>query len=294
MRLSMLVVVGVTVAVIASLGRATQAQQPETVTLAIDCRAIPETTSIRNDTSSTIVVQSILSSWEPGLRPGVTPTEVFLVNHAVPGGEIVTFFSGPGSPSPSLSQQFIYDDDQPLEGASVGTNMRALSVSCADGSVTVPLVPAGADVGPGGASLIQQVPPNSVRVAVSCATQPETVTVSNTLPSAITVQTVTSLSQPRPGAEPFVLNEAVPSNQVLTLQFGQGAAPGAVLVTGNSIFEENVPAEGVQLFTSVGSFTVLCSEGSVTRTSGRGRVVTPPSTGEGGLVLSRSHRRSTH
>jgi hypothetical protein len=294
MRLSMLLVVGVAAVVVASLEGTTRAQQSETVTLTISCRAVPETTTIRNDTSSTIVVQSILSTWEPGLRPGVTPTELFVVNHALPSGETVTFFSGLGSSPPVLSQQSIYDDAQPLEGAAVGTNIRALSVSCADGSVTVPLVPSGADVGPGGASVMQQVPANSVRVAVSCATLPETVTVTNTLRSAITVQTVTSLSQPITGAEPFVLNEPVPSNQVLTLHFGQGAAPGARLVTGYSIFEENVPAEGVQVLTSVGSFTVLCSEGSVTRTSGQGRVVTPPSTGDGGLVLSRSQVRSAH
>jgi hypothetical protein len=130
----------------------------------------------------------------------------------------------------------------------------------------------------------QEVPANSVRVEVSCATQPETVTVTNTLSSTIVLQTITSLSEPRPGDEPFVLNASIPSNHVLTLHFGQGAPPDTGLVTGFPIFEEGVSSEGVQAFTSVGSFTVRCSEGSVTRTSAAGPAVTPPSTGSGGLV----------
>jgi hypothetical protein len=130
--------------------------------------------------------------------------------------------------------------------------------------------------------------PGSVTVSVSCDTVPETTRITNNLSQAITVQTITSLFQPRAN-EPFTVNTQVPAGSSVTFSSGTGAPSPAL--TQQFIYENDAPNEGTQVMTSAGSFTVPCSQGSLTRTAGAGTPVpggtpsvTAPRTGEGGLL----------
>jgi hypothetical protein len=138
---------------------------------------------------------------------------------------------------------------------------------------------------PSAAPLSAQTP-GSVTVSVSCDTVPETTRITNNLSQAITVQTITSLFQPRAN-EPFTVNTQVPAGSSVT--FSSGTSAPSPALTQQFIYENDAPNEGTQVFTSAGSFTVPCSQGSLTRTAGAGTpvpagTVSPPRTGEGGLL----------
>jgi len=139
--------------------------------------------------------------------------------------------------------------------------------------------------------------PGSVTVSVSCDTVPEVTGIRNNLSQPITVQTITSLFQPRSN-EPFTVNTQVPPGGSVSFFSGQGAPSPAL--TQQFIYENDAPNEGTQVMTSAGSFTVQCSQGSVTRSLGAvtpvpGRTATPsvapPRTGEGAL-LNEKHEGS--
>jgi hypothetical protein len=128
--------------------------------------------------------------------------------------------------------------------------------------------------------------PGSVTVSVSCDTVPETTRITNNLSQAITVQTITSLFQPRTN-EPFTVNTQVPAGSSVTFSSGTGAPSPAL--TQQFIYENDAPNEGTQVMTNAGSFTVPCSQGSLTRTAGAGTpvpagTVSPPRTGDGNML----------
>jgi hypothetical protein len=116
--------------------------------------------------------------------------------------------------------------------------------------------------------------PNSVTVLVSCAVTPEKTTILNNLSQPITVNTITSLHDPRAN-EPFTVNTQVPAGGAVTFSSGTGAPSPAL--TQQFIYDDDAANEGTQVMTSVGSFTVLCSQGSVTRTA-PGQTPTPTTT----------------
>jgi hypothetical protein len=126
-------------------------------------------------------------------------------------------------------------------------------------------------------------------VEVACRAAPETVRIVNSTGAAVTVRSVGSLVNPRPGVEPFARDDTVRPNDIIVYAFGPnpGAHAGAMFLTNQSIFDNDSPGEGVEVVTSAGTARVLCSRGSgnvgqdQTRESGAG---VPPATGGSGAA----------
>ena len=105
----------------------------ESVALAVECNATPETTTISNNTSLEITLVSITSLIEPRFR------EPFGVNLQLASGETITFITGSAARQPALTTAFIYADDDPSEGAEVVTNVGTLHTLCSPGRATIRL-----------------------------------------------------------------------------------------------------------------------------------------------------------
>lgn len=103
-----------------------------------------------------------------------------------------------------------------------------------------------------------------ILVEVECRATPETVRIVNSTAGSVTVRSVGSLVNPRPGVEPFARDDGVGPNDVIVYAFGPnpGAHAGAIFLTGQPIFDNDSPGEGVAVATSAGTARVLCSRGS--------------------------------
>ena len=151
--------------------------------------------------------------------------------------------------------------------------------------------------------LTQAQEPPSVTVSVRCNVLPEETTIINRLESPIVVISLTSLLDPVPGLEPFNFQLSVAPGASLTLYTRYPAAsvprPGDVpspTILGGPIYDDVAVSEGAHVLTSVGSFTVPCSVGSVTRSAKGGATdaqvapgagpVSPPRTGDGGCRVA--------
>lgn len=99
--------------------------------------------------------------------------------------------------------------------------------------------------------------PPAVSVTVSCATNPEKVTVKNNRTSSITVRTVGSIYQPY-SFEPVTVTRTLAAGVSVTFQSG-GAASANVL-TKRYIFNNDVGStEGARAATSAGTFEKRCA-----------------------------------
>jgi hypothetical protein len=87
----------------------------------------------------------------------------------------------------------------------------------------------------------------------------EYVTVSNHSSQAITIQSVGSLYKPR-ADEPFPRNDRLRPGGSITYEAGSGARSNT-LTRESTIFRNTAREEGVQVQTSAGLVTVLCSDG---------------------------------
>ena len=102
----------------------------------------------------------------------------------------------------------------------------------------------------------------AIRVTIDCSGANESVTVVNNTGSSIVVRSITSLSRPRPGEEPFGRNDEIPPGGSITYSFGAGAGTaGGIRVTSSSIFSDELSEEGVRVETSAGPVEALCSAG---------------------------------
>ncbi len=144
----------------------------------------------------------------------------------------------------------------------------------------------------------------SLTIAVSCATDPEQVTITNNLATTLNVVQIGSLDDP--GTEEVVslpnsgLPSQVPVGQSITYTAGSDAT-GNVLVREN-IFDDEEDDEGVRV--SIGpegitgqtgpqTFDVLCREGSRTFTFGAGTTATATRTTPAAATATRATTGTT-
>ena len=105
------------------------------VTVSLSCRTNPETIAVVNNTTAPITVQTIVSLVRP--LPGVEP---FSRTDQVPAGGSITYQSGSAAPagaSTTLTQQSIFDNDDPTEGVEIITSAGTAVVRCTRGTGVV-------------------------------------------------------------------------------------------------------------------------------------------------------------
>jgi len=95
-------------------------------------------------------------------------------------------------------------------------------------------------------------------VTVDCFSSRERVTIKNTRSATVTIKTVGSLYKPRSN-EPFRVNRKLAAGKTVSYYSGRGAsASSAYTLTRQSIFNNDVAAEGVRVTSSVGTFSKRC------------------------------------
>lgn len=92
-------------------------------------------------------------------------------------------------------------------------------------------------------------------VSVSCASDPERVTIHNSRQGTIEILRLGSLYRPT-ADEPFAVYQALPAGASITYRFGGG--DGANKLSEDRIFSNTADAEGVRVATSVGTAKKLC------------------------------------
>jgi hypothetical protein len=96
----------------------------------------------------------------------------------------------------------------------------------------------------------------TVAVVVSCATNPERVTVRNNTSGAIRVTAVGSIYQPY-SSEPYAVSRALAKGAAITFQ--SGAAASSNVLTRKYLFNNDVgTAEGARVRTTAGTFADRC------------------------------------
>ncbi len=116
-------VVASTFAGVAHFNQGTTAQTLP-VQVSVNCTGNPETTRVHNVSSQPITVYQIGSLDEP--RAG----EPFTVNRVIPAGQFVTWQTGHAASSEKLTGSFIYDNDDPRDGAHVTTSIGTFTRTC--------------------------------------------------------------------------------------------------------------------------------------------------------------------
>ncbi len=94
-----------------------------TITLAVSCATNPERTTITNNTGGTLSLTGFQLVSVSNRRPGVPPIRLS------------------GTVALGASREFIYEDDDPNEGARLGTPYGTLTVLCRAGSGILPVDP---------------------------------------------------------------------------------------------------------------------------------------------------------
>lgn len=104
--------------------------QTGSIVLSVDCFATPETTRITNNTDQPLDLSrfTLTSLNDP------RPNEPFTLSGTLQPGESATFTSGQGATGNVLTEQFIYDNEAPDEGAGLSTPFGLLTVRCRPGS----------------------------------------------------------------------------------------------------------------------------------------------------------------
>jgi hypothetical protein len=95
-------------------------------------------------------------------------------------------------------------------------------------------------------------------VTVDCYSSRERVTIKNTRSATVTIKTVGSLYKPRSN-EPYAVNRKLSAGKTISFYSGSGAsASNANTLTRQSIFSNDVAAEGVRVTSSIGIFSKRC------------------------------------
>jgi hypothetical protein len=128
------------------------AQTAGTITVLAVCNTEPETTAILNNTDTAINIVSVSSIKDP------QPFEPITVNQTLAPGASVTYYLGPSSPFPALSNTRIFDNTAPDEGAVVVTSAGTLTALCGSGS---------ASLTPGGATALPSPTPSPTAVVTT-------------------------------------------------------------------------------------------------------------------------------
>jgi hypothetical protein len=97
--------------------RAADAATPA-VTVSVGCKSAPETTRVKNNRNRSITINAIGSIYRP------YDYEPFRVSRTLRGGGSITFESGSGANSNTLTKSYIYNNDVgSKEGARVSTSV---------------------------------------------------------------------------------------------------------------------------------------------------------------------------
>jgi hypothetical protein len=94
------------------------------VGITLRCYANPELTIVRNNTGSPIVIRSIKSQYRP---QDFEPIEV---GRTLGPGKAVTFQSGFGATQNILTKNFIYYDNEELDGTRIVTSVGIFKKRC--------------------------------------------------------------------------------------------------------------------------------------------------------------------
>jgi len=140
--------------------------------------------------------------------------------------------------------------------------------------------------------------PGSVTVLAVCNTEPETTAILNTTDAPIAIYSLSSIKDPQP-YEPIAVNQELAPGASVIFYLGP-TAPAPALSTAR-IYDNTAPDEGAVVETNLGILTALCGSGSTSLTglgasvapaptavpvqppATSGVLISPPSTGDGGL-----------
>ena len=140
--------------------------------------------------------------------------------------------------------------------------------------------------------------PGNVTVLAVCNTEPETTAILNTTDEPVAIYSLSSIKDPQP-YEPIAVNQELAPGASVIFYLGP-TAPAPALSTAR-IYDNTAPDEGAVVETSLGILTALCGSGStsltglgqnmapapttvsVQPTATQGVLISPPSTGDGGL-----------
>lgn len=98
--------------------------QGGTVDVSLDCYSTPERVIVTNNTSSALTVTSIASIDDP------QRDQVFRPNASIGAGQSATFESGSAATANRLTEQLIFDNENPSEGVVVMTTAGQVVVRC--------------------------------------------------------------------------------------------------------------------------------------------------------------------
>jgi hypothetical protein len=140
--------------------------------------------------------------------------------------------------------------------------------------------------------------PGNVTVLAVCNTEPETTAIINTTDQPVAIFSLSSIKDPQP-YEPIPVNQELAPGASVTFYLGP-TAPAPALSTAR-IYDNTAPDEGAVVETNLGLLTALCGSGSTSLTglgpsvapaptavpaqptATQGVLISPPSTGDGGL-----------
>lgn len=98
----------------------------------------------------------------------------------------------------------------------------------------------------------------ALTVTVDCYATRERTTIRNNRATTVTIKTIGSLYKPR-SSEPFTVNRKLSAGKSVSYYTGSGAsAASAYTLTRQSIYTNDVAAEGARVTSSVGTFTKRC------------------------------------
>ncbi len=117
-------------------GSAAAQQDPSgSITLAVACSTVPESTTISNNTDAALdLSQFTLASIDDPQQEQIFP----LTGILAPGASI-SFQSGAGASGSVLTTAYIYDNENASEGATLTTPFGVLTVLCTQGTNTLPI-----------------------------------------------------------------------------------------------------------------------------------------------------------
>lgn len=118
----------------------------------------------------------------------------------------------------------------------------------------------------------------TIRLSISCATNPETTTLTNNTDTTLNLAgfAFSTLVNPRQGIEPISFSGTLAPQASATISTGSNAPAGSR--TQQSIYNNEAGGEGARLATPYGNLTVLCSAGSGELTVTDTTITTTPTT----------------